>query len=113
MINVCVELQFEVNKYSKGKSPPPRVCVKVLNGTNAHDILKVAVNEHPCYNFTAVNTSWGHMITSICEIEQRHSDKFYWTIKIDGKSAATGIDDLIPSDGSNLLFEYKKLNWGK
>ncbi|CAH3111192.1 unnamed protein product [Porites lobata] len=113
MINVCVELQFEANKYSKGKSPPPRVCVKVLNGTNAHDILKVAVNEHPCYNFTAVNTSWGHMITSICEIEQRHSDKFYWMVKIDGKSAATGIDDLIPSDGSNLLFEYKKLNWGK
>ena len=112
MINVCIELQFEVNKHSTGKSPPPRTCVEVLNGTNAHDILKVAASNHPCYNFTVLHTSFGRMIKSVCDIAQRPADKFYWTINIDGKSATVGIDDLKPGDGSILGFEYKQLNWG-
>ncbi|KAM7436534.1 hypothetical protein ABFA07_013693 [Porites harrisoni] len=113
MINVCVELQFEVNKYSKGKTPPPRACVNVLKGTNAHDILTMALKEHPCYKFTVKMTSWGRSIMSICDITRRPVDKYYWMIKINGKSATTGIDNLRPSDGSHLLFEYKKLYWGE
>lgn len=113
MVNVCVELQFEVNKYSKGKTPPPRACVNVLKGTNAHDILTMAVKEHPCYKFTVKMTSWGRSIISICDITRRPVDKYYWMIKINGKSATTGIDNLRPTDGSHLLFEYKKLYWGE
>jgi len=112
MINVCVELQFEENKkYSKDASLPPRACVEVLNGTNAHDILEAAANHHPCYNFTALNTAYGRMITSICDIEQRPADKYYWVIYVDGKSAPVGIDDLRPADGSILRFQYKQLKW--
>ena len=112
LINVCVELQFEENKkYSKDASLPPRACVEVLNGTNAHDILEAAANHHPCYNFTALNTAYGRMITSICDIEQRPADKYYWVIYVDGKSAPVGIDDLRPADGSILRFQYKQLNW--
>lgn len=112
MINVCVELQFEGSKYSNGANPPPRACVQVLNGTNAHDILKVAADVHPCYNFTVLHTSYGRMIKSICDVDQRPADRFYWLIHIDGKSAPVGIDDLRPADGSTLSFQHKQMNWG-
>ncbi|KAL9981611.1 hypothetical protein ACROYT_G010337 [Oculina patagonica] len=112
MINVCVELQFNVSKYSDGKTPPPPVCVTVFNGTNAHDILKEAAKNHSCYNFTTLDTPYGRSIESICGIYRRPADKFYWMIYIDGKSAPVGIDDLRPGHGSKLSFQYKKLNWG-
>lgn len=111
MIEVCVELQFDVSEHSDGKSPPPEACVTVVNGTNAHDILIEASNQHSCYNFTTVDTSYGHAIESICDIHKRPSDKFYWLIYIDGKSASVGIDDLRPGHGSKLSFHYKKVNW--
>ncbi|KAJ7347660.1 hypothetical protein OS493_039703, partial [Desmophyllum pertusum] len=57
VIRVCVELKFNVSgNYSNGRSPPSPVCVEVLNGTNAHEILKMAATQDPCYNFTAVKT---------------------------------------------------------
>lgn len=112
IVEVCVELEFNVTKYSNGQSPPPRVCVTVVNGTNAHDILKEAANQHSCYNLTTVNTSYGRMIESICGIHNRPADKYHWLIYIDGKSAPVGIDDLRPGHGSTLSFRYKKVNWG-
>lgn len=116
-VTICVELLFEVNTLpnvvqESGPSTPPRACVEVVNGTNAHDILKEAANQHPCYNFTVNLTSYGRMIKSICNVEQKPAEKFYWMIYINGKPATVGIDDLQPNDGSTLGFHYKQLNWG-
>ncbi|KAJ7375618.1 hypothetical protein OS493_040027 [Desmophyllum pertusum] len=112
VIRVCVELKVNVSgNYSNGKSPPSPVCVEVLNGINAHEILKMASTQDPCYNFTAVKTMWGHSVYSICGIDRRPADKIYWMIEIDGKSASVGIDSLRPGDGSTLVFVYKQLFW--
>jgi len=113
MIEVCVELQFNVSYHSNGESPPSEACVTVVNGTNAHDILAEASNQHPCYNFTTKDTSYGRMIESICNIQGNVTpeEMFYWSIYINGQLAQVGIDDLKPGQGSKLDFEY--LNWGK
>lgn len=111
-IEVCVELQFNASYHSNGESPPPEACVTVLNGTNAHDILVEASNQHPCYNLTTKDTSYGRMIESICDIHSNNTLYLYWLIYIDGKSATVGIDDLKPGQGSKLSFQYQKLNWG-
>ncbi|XP_078358162.1 transcobalamin-1-like [Oculina patagonica] len=112
-IRVCVELVFNATKYTSGRSPPLPACVKVRNGTNAHDILKMAATQDSCFNFTAVMTMWGHSVYSICGLDRRPADKVYWMIYIDGKSARTGIDYLRPGDGSTLVFVYKQLFWRK
>ncbi|XP_020616706.1 gastric intrinsic factor-like [Orbicella faveolata] len=112
-IRVCVELKFNATKYTDGKSPPSPACVEVRNGTNAHKILKLAATQDPCFNFTAKMTMWGHSVQSICGIHRRPAEKVYWMIYIDGKSASTGIDYLIPGDGSTLVFVYKQLFWRK
>ena len=120
MITVCVELDIEGKKKSSKeanlnivpKKIPPRMCVEVVNGTNAHDILKVAADRHPCYNFTVLHTSYGRMIKSICGTEQKPAEKLYWMIHINEKTAPVGIDDLRPQHGSTLRFHYKKMNWG-
>ena len=113
MIEVCVELKFDANNHTVGKTPPPPVCVTVLNGTNAHDILKLAANQHPCYHFTAVLGSYGHSVLSICDIHRVPVEKFYWMIYIDGHSAPVGIDDLKPQNGDILSFKFEKLHWRK
>lgn len=114
MIRVRVKLDFnEIHKYSNGRSVPAPVCVKVLNGTNAHDILKLATKQNSCFSVHAVKTMWGHSVHDICGIERKPKDKFYWTIYINGKSAKTGIDYLKPSNGSTVLFAFKQLNWRK
>ena len=110
MIEVCVELQFNVSNHSGGESPPPQVNVTVVNGTNAHDILVEASNQHPCYKLTTEDTSYGRMIESICDIRKRPNDMFYWLVYIDGKTATVGIDDLKPGQGSKLSFRYQKWN---
>lgn len=112
-IRVCVELKFNATKYTDGKSPPSPACVEVRNGTNAHEILKLAATQDPCFNFTVKMTMWGNSVRSICGVHRRPADKVYWMIKIDGKSAKTGIDYLIPGDGSTLVFVYKQLFWRK
>ena len=112
-IHVCVELHFNATKYTDGRSSPSRACVEVRNGTNAHEILKIAATQDSCFNFTAVMTMWGHSVRSICGISRRPADKVYWMIRIDGKSARTGIDYLKPGDGSTLVFVYKQLFWRK
>lgn len=126
MINVCVELQIDEhsppkqlnqaeNQIPQKPTPtslPPPACVEVQNGTKAHDILKEAAKQHACYDFTTLSTSFGRMITSICEVEQKPAEKFYWMIYINDKRAPVGMDDLQPKNGSTLRFHYKKLNWG-
>ena len=71
-----------------------------------------ASNQHPCYNFTTKDTSYGRMIESICDIHSSGTLYLYWLIYIDGQSAPVGIDDLKPGQGSKLSFQYHKLNWG-
>ena len=112
-IRICVQLEFNATEYADGKTPPSPVCVEVRNGTNAHEILKLAAKQDSCYNFTAVMTMWGHSVHSICGVYRRPADKVYWSIKIDGKSAKTGIDYLKPGDGSTLKFVYKQYSWRK
>ncbi|KAL9983027.1 hypothetical protein ACROYT_G005151 [Oculina patagonica] len=112
-IRVCVELEFNATKYTGGRSPPSPACVQVRNGTNAHEILKMAATQDSCFNFTAVMTMWGHSVYSICGLDRRPADKVYWMIYIDSKSAPTGIDDLRPGGGSTLVFVYKQLFWRK
>ena len=112
-IRVCVQLEFNATEYTNGKTPPSPVCVKVLNGTNAHEILKLAAKQDSCYDFTAVMTMWGHRIYSICGIHRRPSDKVYWAIEVDGRSARTLMDYLRPGDGSTLVFVYKQYFWSK
>lgn len=126
MIRVRVELLFDDSNFSEKsnrsentipkevstKGLPPPAYVEVENGTNAHDILKEAANQHDCYNFTAISTAFGHMIKSICGVASNSVEKLYWMIYIDGKSATVGIDDLRPKHGSILRFQYEKVNWG-
>lgn len=111
-ITVCVELKFvNINKYTKGKTAPTTECVTVANGTNAYDILKEAAKKNACYAFTTQKTSYGNSVTSICGVQRRPVDKFYWMIYVDEKSATAGVDDLRPGDGSTLSFRYKQLHW--
>ncbi|KAK2574403.1 Transcobalamin-1 [Acropora cervicornis] len=126
MIGVRVELLFNHSDSSKKsnlsentspkgvstKGCPPSAYVQVENGTNAHDILKEAANQHSCYNFTAISTAFGHMIKSISGVASNTVENLYWFIYIDGKLAQVGIDDLRPKHGSILRFQYKKVNWG-
>jgi len=114
MIRVCVTLKFnESHKYSNGRIIPPPVCVEVLNGTNAYEILKIAATRDGCYSFDAKKTMWGHSIYAICGIYRKPKEKFYWMIYINGQSAKVGIDSLRPANGSTLLFEFKQLSWRK
>lgn len=94
------------------KSCPPSAYVQVENGTNAHDILKEAANQHSCYNFTAISTAFGLMIKSISGVASNTVGNLYWLTYIDGKLAQVGIDDLRPKHGSILRFQYEKVNWG-
>ncbi|PFX24721.1 gastric intrinsic factor-like [Stylophora pistillata] len=111
-ITVCVELRFvDTNKDTEGKTPPPTKCVTVANGTNAHNILKEAAKKHPCYAFTTQTSTYGHSVTSICGVQRRPVDKFYWMIYIDEETAPVGVDELKPAHGSTLSFRYKQLHW--
>ena len=83
----------------------------VANGTNAHNILKEAAKKHPCYAFTTQTSTYGHSVTSICGVQRRPVDKFYWMIYIDEETAPVGVDDLTPGHGSTLSFRYKQLHW--
>ena len=126
MIGVRVEVLFnhrdssKKSNLSENTSPksvstkgcPPSAYVQVENGTNAHDILKEAANQHSCYNFTAISTAFGHMIKSISGVASNTVENLYWRIYIDGKLAQVGIDDLRPKHGSILRFQYEKVNWG-
>lgn len=126
MIRVQVELLFNHSDFSEksnrsentfpaevsSKGLPPSAYVEVENGTNAHDILKEAANQHECYNFTAIFTPFGNMIKSICGVASNSRENLYWIVYIDGKSAQVGIDDLRPKHGSILRFQYEKVNWG-
>ena len=110
-ITVCIKLEFEKNTAVNKTTPPPEY-ITVKNGTNAHDILKLAKKRHPCYDFTVKATSWGHMITSICGVSQDPKKKLYWMIySAPGKPAPYGIDDFRPAHGSCVIFKLKKLNW--
>jgi len=80
-----VALKFnETHKYSNGRIIPPPVCVEVLNGTNAHEILKMAAARDGCYSLNTEESMWGHFITAICGIDQKPKEKFYWMIYING-----------------------------
>ena len=110
-ITVCLKVAFGKDTVDKASAGPEYFVLK--NGSNAHDLLKVARHKNPCFNFTVQKTSWGHSIVSLCGVKKNPKLKQYWSIRIaedavkPGKSAKYGIDGLKLTDGYCVIFLLK------
>ena len=108
---------MEFGKNTVDKTPAGEEYFVVENGTNTHDLLKLARQKNSCFNFTTQKFSFGHSLTSLCSVQINHKDQFYWMIYVaedsvkPEKPAAHGIDDLKPADGSCVIFKYEKVSW--
>jgi hypothetical protein len=112
-IQVCVRLEFLTTSINGtlAKAPPP-VHVTVNNGTNAHDILRIAAKKNPCYGITTRKGAYGHSITSICGVYRDPANNKYWMIYSGpNTSAGTGIDTFRPRNGTCAIFKFKKLDF--
>lgn len=84
-----------------------------VNGTNAFDLLQMASQRHPCFNFEyKVFPSLGRYISSICCVAQNTTTQQYWLIYINDKSSPVGVDQLQPKTGDTLQFIYRQLSSG-
>lgn len=111
-IDACVKLVVDESNMIRGKVLPPPAMMVVANGTSAHDLLKKAAKIHPCYKFSAVKSSYGHMITEICGVPNNNEKKYYWMVySTNTTMAAHGVDHFYsyPKDGSCVIFKYQKL----
>ena len=105
-----MQLVIDENTTTRVKQLPPPAMMVVANGTSAHDLLKKAAKIHPCYKFSATKSSFGHMITKICGVENTNGKKYYWMVySTSTMMAVHGVDDFYPKDGSCVTFKYQKL----
>ena len=115
-ISVCVKVEFGKNTVNKAPAGPEYFVLK--NGSSAHDLLKVARQKDPCFDFTLKKTSWGYWLDSMCGVHTDLKLKKYWMIYVAedsvkaAKFALYGIVDLKPAHGSCVIFKYMNLSWG-
>ena len=117
MTSVQVQIVFNVTNMTR---PEPTVTVdNIKEGTKAKVILDRAMSvikqnpdndcEEPAVEYKRY--SFGHSITSICDVASDWKKKHYWMIYVNGKSAQYGVDGLEPKHGDLITFIYKKVNF--
>ena len=84
-----------------------------VNGTNAFDLLQMASQRHPCFNFEyKVSPPYGRYISSICCVAENTTTQQSWFIYINDKSSPVGVDLLQPKTGDTLQFIYRQWSSG-
>lgn len=85
------------------------VVVKVPEKTSAYEILQYAADVNAKYKFEVLQTSYGRMITSICDVKQDPSTGYYWSLyESESVQAKDGVDLFIPTDNSCIIFKYER-----
>ena len=82
--------------------------VSASQGTTAFELLQLASNQNPCYQFEyMIFKGLGHYITAICGVAQNKTANSYWFVYINNTLSPVGVDLLKPNNGDILKFEYR------
>ena len=81
------------------------------NSTTAFEMLTLAAKQNPCYRFQYKTFSFGHYITQICCVAENTTTQYHWFININDAPSPVGVDQLKPSHGDIIRFEYRYINY--
>ena len=93
---------------TKTFTTPDKVDLVVPEKATAYEILVEAAKADNMYQFKALETSYGRMITTIGDLEQDHSSGYYWLLyENEATKAKDGVDLFVPRNNTCIKFKYE------
>ena len=91
-----------------GEHEIQEVTLVVPEKATAYEILELAAKNNSAYQFKALETSYGRMITSINNVQQNSETGSYWSLYENDKPARDGVDLFIPKNNTYIIFKYEQ-----